>query len=84
MTEKHQIKEIIENFKEYLVRHRRNLHGIPEIGLKLPKTKEYIKRELDSSGIKYSETKTVDGLYGLIEGKNREKIIAVRAKLCFR
>ena len=65
---------IPEDFKEDLVRHRRNLHRIPEIGLKLPKTIEYIKKELDSSGIKYRETKTVDGVYGLIEGKNRGKI----------
>ena len=81
MTDKHQIKEIIENFKEDLVKHRRNLHRIPEIGLKLPKTIEYIKKELDSSGIKYRETKTVDGVYGLIEGKNRGKIIAVRSDM---
>ena len=44
MTDKHQIKEIIEDFKEDLVRHRRNLHRIPEIGLKLPKTIEYINK----------------------------------------
>ena len=64
MTDKHQIKEIIEDFKEDLVRHRRNLHRIPEIRLKKPKTIEKIKKELDSSGIKYKETKTVDGVYG--------------------
>ena len=81
MTDKHQIKEIIENFKEELVKHRRNLHKIPEIGLKLPKTKEYIIKELNSSGIKYYETKTVDGVYGIIEGKHRGKIIAVRSDM---
>lgn len=81
MLNKEEINESIRNIKESIIKNRRMLHKIPEIGLKLPKTKKYIKDKLDEIGIKYYETKDVDGLYGLIEGKSRDKIIALRSDM---
>ena len=45
-------KEAI-GMKEQLIEWRRALHQIPEIGIKLPKTMEYIKTQLDSLGVSY-------------------------------
>ena len=35
-----------ENISEYIIKCRRDLHQIPEIGLNLPKTLDYVKNEL--------------------------------------
>ncbi|NLY36035.1 MAG: amidohydrolase [Tissierellia bacterium] len=45
----------IEELKEKLIAWRRDLHGIPEIGLHLPKTSGYIKKELEKMNVNYRE-----------------------------
>ena len=37
----------------YVLRIRRDLHKIPEIGLELPETEKFIKKELDALNIPY-------------------------------
>ena len=81
MLTKEDIKENIKIVRDKIIEDRRNLHKIPEIGLKLPKTKNYIKNRLDMMGLTYHETKDVDGLYGLIEGRTKDKIIALRSDM---
>ena len=46
-----------EAIKEDLIRWRRHLHQIPELGLRLPETSSYIQGELDKLGISYTVSK---------------------------
>ena len=43
-----------------LVKMRRDLHQIPELGKILPRTQEYILNELEKLGIPYKCSKTED------------------------
>lgn len=43
-----------EQIKEEMTAWRRKLHQIPEIGLKLPKTVQFVKEKLDEMGIEYT------------------------------
>lgn len=42
-------------YKDELIEERRALHQIPEVGLDLPKTKAYVKGELESLGLEVKE-----------------------------
>ncbi|RDY23303.1 amidohydrolase [Romboutsia maritimum] len=60
---------------------RRDLHQIPEIGLNLYKTIEYIKNELTNMNIEFKEFKNCTGISAII-GKNiNGKVIALRADM---
>ena len=39
--------------RDYIIRIRRELHQVPEIGFELPRTLAIIRRELDAMGIAY-------------------------------
>lgn len=72
-----------ENINDYIVKCRRDLHQIPEIGLNLPKTVEYVKNELTKMEIGYTEFKNCTGLSALI-GKNKGgKVIALRSDMLY-
>ncbi|MCU9812163.1 hypothetical protein [Paraclostridium sp. AKS81] len=58
-----------EDISEYIIKCRRDLHQIPEIGLNLPKTLDYVKNELENMGIKYKEFKDCTGISALIGKK---------------
>lgn len=81
MLNKQYINKLVNNVKKDIIFNRRELHKIPETGLILPKTKAYIKENLESMNIKYYETKNIDGIYGLLEGKNKDKIICIRVDM---
>lgn len=66
--------------KEYIIRIRRELHRVPEIGFELPKTLAIVKRELDALGIEYTENYGKSSLVGYI-AKGRGKVIALRADM---
>ena len=51
---KNQIMLEAEQIKEEMTAWRRKLHQIPEIGLKLPKTVQFVKEKLDEMGIEYT------------------------------
>ena len=72
--------EEVKSLEEELIKHRRNLHRIPETGLHLPETKEYIKRELESLGLKIVESKTTSGIMGILENGSG-KVLAVRSDM---
>ena len=59
---------------------RRELHKIPELGLFLPKTSEFIKEKLDSWGINYITYNDNSGIVALL-GKSGGKCIALRADM---
>ena len=68
-------------YKDELIEKRRALHQIPEVGLDLPKTKAYVKGELEALGLEVKEYGT-SGLSTLIQGEKGEgKCIMIRADM---
>ena len=68
------------NEKDYIISLRREFHESPELSLEEKETSNKIKRELDKMGVEY----VVVGDYGIvatIEGKNKDKMIALRADI---
>ena len=64
--------------KDYIIRIRRELHKVPEIGFDLPKTLAIIRRELDAIGLPYTERFGTSSIVATLnEGKG--KTIALRA-----
>ncbi|WP_295158780.1 M20 family metallopeptidase [uncultured Brachyspira sp.] len=80
---KYNSKEILD----YVIKCRRYLHTIPELGLDLPKTREFVINELDNfKNIKYTKNKKDSGIIAFINGKKKDnkdnkKIIALRADM---
>lgn len=70
-----------EEIQSYIVKVRRDLHQIPEFGKNLPQTTEYITKELDKMGIKYKVNTLDTGIVAVIEGKNTDKCVALRADI---
>lgn len=71
----------IEDIQLDIVKWRRELHKIPEIGLELPKTSEYLKKELEKLGIEYKEFLCGNGIVALIKGEKDGKTIGIRADM---
>lgn len=68
-------------YKDELIEKRRALHQIPEVGLDLPKTKAYVKGELEALGLEVKEYGK-SGLSTLIQGEKGEgKCIMIRADM---
>lgn len=75
------IVDDIKNIQNDIVKWRRDLHQIPEVGHKLPDTAAYIKKKLDEIGINYRANVGGYGIEGLIEGAKEGKTIALRADM---
>lgn len=75
------IREQAKTINEDIVRWRRDLHQIPEIGLNLPKTSAYVKERLKEMGIKYKTFVNDSGIVALIGGKHSGQTIALRADM---
>jgi metal-dependent amidase/aminoacylase/carboxypeptidase family protein len=76
--------DIIKETKEvenYIIKCRRDLHKMPEIGFDLPKTSAYVSNELKNMGIEFRENVGVSGIVGLIRGSREGKTIALRADM---
>lgn len=67
--------------QEDLIRMRRDLHKIPELGASLPKTKRYIMDKLEEFKIPFTENKGDDGLVALIKGAFEGDVIALRSDM---
>ncbi|MCH7471452.1 amidohydrolase [bacterium] len=72
-------EEVRADYKE-LVATRRHLHGIPEIGLDLPKTVEYVESRLDELSISH-ERCLEHGVIGMIEGAADGPTVMLRADM---
>lgn len=70
-----------ENIQKYIVKLRRDLHQIPELGTELPKTKAYILRELDRLQIPYVCSEKDSGIMAAIEGGSKGKTVALRTDM---
>jgi amidohydrolase len=75
------IKDLAKSVQEDVIKWRRDLHRIPEVGLDLPETSQYIADRLDEMGIPYKKNVGVSGIVGLIEGSHPGKTIALRADM---
>ena len=63
-----------------IIKWRRDLHKIPEIGMVLPKTFEYVTKKLDEFNIEYTTYNNHSGISAVL-GKKDGKTIAIRADM---
>lgn len=77
------IQELTRDVLEDVIKWRRDLHQIPEIGRDLPRTSKYVTDILDELGISYTKGVGLDSaIVGVIEGgKGEGKTIALRADM---
>lgn len=75
------ILQLTKNVEEDMIRWRRDLHRIPELGLELPKTSAYVQGVLDELGIEYKTLVNGNAIVGLIHGGQEGPVIALRADM---
>lgn len=79
------IRQECEQTQDYIIAMRRALHKIPEVETFNPKTRAFLCEELTRLGIPWRESRQMcDGkpdtsLIALIEGKNADKVLALRS-----
>ena len=76
-----EIKEESQKIQKNIIKWRRDLHRIPEVGLILPKTKSYIEDRLKEMDIETKEFNRCSGIAGLIKGEKRRNTVALRADM---
>jgi len=74
------IVSFVKNIEDEIINFRRELHKIPEVGLFLPQTKNFILNELKKMHIEVKEYKSCSGLSAII-GKKEGKVIAIRSDM---
>ena len=62
-----------------IVAFRRDLHRIPELGHRLPRTQAYLEQQLAQMGIAYTLSPVDSSLWGEIEGGKPGKTVLLRA-----
>ena len=67
--------------KDYIVKIRRQLHQIPEVGFDLPKTIELVCKELDAIGIPYTRDIGKSCVIATLNEGVGNKTIALRADM---
>ena len=65
--------------KDYIIRVRRELHKVPELGFELDKTLAIIRRELDAIGLPYTEEYGKSCIIATLNEGIGNKTIAIRA-----
>ena len=75
------IKQLSENLFEEIRDIRRYIHQNPELSFQENKTSEFIKQKLDEYGIKYKSGYVKTGILGIIEGKKKGKVVALRTDI---
>ncbi len=75
------IIQIVKKYEDEIIKNRRHLHKIPELGLNLPKTSAFVMEQLDSLGIEYEFYEDITAVVGLIKGSKNGKTIALRADM---
>jgi amidohydrolase len=70
----------VEAYKQYIIDMRRDFHMHPEVAFEENRTSQRLKEELEKMGIEAVPiTKT--GVVATIEGKNRDKMVALRSDI---
>ena len=70
-----------KDLQDRIVKWRRDLHKIPEIGNELPKTSSYVQECLKSMGIPFVTMVRGSGILASINGAGQGKTIALRADM---
>lgn len=72
---------IPKTIEQNILKWRRELHRIPEIGLCLPNTSAYLRRVLDEAGIPYRLFLNGNGLVAEVCGRERGPVVMIRADM---
>lgn len=75
-----EILKLAEKMSDTIIRDRRNLHQIPELGTDLPQTVSYVCRRLDKLGIVYRVAEKYSAVIALL-GTPGRKTIGMRADM---
>lgn len=70
-----------KNLQDELVRMRRDLHRIPELGKDLPLTQKYVTEKLDEFGVEYICNQGDSGVIAYVNKGRPGKVIALRADM---
>ena len=71
----------IADIEEKTISWRHDFHKFPEVSNREFKTSEKIARHLESLGIKVTRNVGVNGVVGILEGKSKGKVVALRADM---
>ena len=75
-------KNLLNESNDNLIKHRRNLHSIPEIGFEEENTSKYIQNELKKLNIPYKAGYGKTGVVGIIKGGlGKGRSIMIRADI---
>lgn len=75
------VKKEVKKIEKDMISWRRELHKIPELGLELPKTTQFVCDRLEEMGIPYKTLVNGNAVVGLIKGSGEGKTIAIRADM---
>lgn len=79
---KNKIKQLSKEFHQEIIDIRRHLHANPELSYEEVNTGKFIASQLKDYGIEHEHGCAVNGVVGLIKGKNPgKKVIALRADM---
>ena len=71
----------INDIEEKLISWRHDFHKYPEVSNREFRTSEVIAKHLESLGINVTRNVGVNGVVGILEGKNKGKVVALRADM---
>lgn len=74
------VKDLVREYKDYIIKMRREFHMYPESSWEEVRTSRRIKEELDTMGIPYLSLAET-GILASIEGKGEGKTVALRADM---
>lgn len=75
------IKQLSQQVEADMIKWRRHLHAIPELGLELPQTSAYVQSVLTELGIEYKTLVNGNAIVGLIRGTQDHPVIGLRADM---
>ena len=71
----------IADIEEKIISWRHDFHKFPEVSNREFKTSKKIARHLESLGIEVTRNVGVNGIVGILEGKSKGKVVALRADM---
>ncbi len=71
----------INDIEDKLISWRHDFHKYPEVSNREFRTSEVIAKHLESLGINVTRNVGVNGVVGILEGKNKGKVVALRADM---
>ena len=75
------IDDQINDIEDKLISWRHDFHKYPEVSNREFRTSEVIAKHLESLGITVTRNVGVNGVVGILEGKNKGKVVALRADM---